>query len=93
MTTSSYDETRRDHVVLGSRRVYSSLKSGYPYVHLFAVEEQTLYDLYSLQAMRLGATVYILDENGGLISSTDEGAVAACALPDPVAESYAAHGK
>lgn len=90
LTTSSYDETRRDHVVLGSRRVYSSLKSGYPYVHLFAVEEQTLYDLYSLQAMRLGATVYILDENGGLISSTDEGAVAACALPDPVAESYAA---
>lgn len=65
LTTSSYGETRRDHVVLGSRRVYSALKSGYPYVHLFAVEEQTLYDLYSLQAMRMGATVYILDENGG----------------------------
>ena len=90
LTTSSYGEPRRDCVVLGSRRVYSALKSGYPYVHLFAVEEQTLYDLYSLQAMRLGATVYILDENGGLISSTDEKAVAACAVPAGISETFAA---
>lgn len=34
LTTSEYGEPRRDHVVLGSRRVYSALKSGYPYVHL-----------------------------------------------------------
>lgn len=40
--------------------------------------------------MRIGATVYIVDENGGLISSTDEAAVADCALPDAVAERFAA---
>lgn len=88
LTTSSYGEPRRDHVVLGSRRVYSALKSGYPYVHLFAVEEQTLYDLYSLQAMRIGAEVYILDETGGLISSTDEKAVEDCAAPEGVVQCF-----
>lgn len=90
LTTSSYGEPRRDCVVLGSRRVYSALKSGYPYVHLFAVEEQSLYDLYALQAMRLGATVYILDGSGQLISSSNEDAVARCAVPDGVRESLEA---
>ena len=90
LTTSRYGESRRDCVVLGSRRVYSALKSGYPYVHLFAVEEQTLYDLYALQAKRLGATVYILDADGRLISSTNAGAVSRCAVPRGVSESLAA---
>lgn len=90
LTTRTYGEPRRDCVVLGSRRVYSALKSGYPYVHLFAVEEQTLYDLYSLQALRMNAAVYILDEEGHLISSTDEGAVARCAAPEGIVEGLAA---
>lgn len=87
LSTSCYDEPRRDHVILGSRRVYSALKSGYPYVHLFAVEEQTLYDLYALQAKRAGAQVYVFDHEGQLISSTDEEAVARCAAPEGVSES------
>lgn len=84
LTTSSYGEVRRDHVVIGSRRVYSALKSGYPYIHIFAVEEASLYELYKVQAQKLQAQVYILDQNGGLISSTDEGAVALCAAPEEV---------
>lgn len=90
LTTSTHGETRRDHVVLGSRRVYSALKSGYPYVHLFAVPEQDLYDLYAAQAAQFGASVYVLDSNGGLISSTDKGAVARCAAPANVTASLSA---
>lgn len=32
LRTERYGEVRRDQVVLGSRRVYSALKSGYPYI-------------------------------------------------------------
>lgn len=81
LSTETYGEPRRDMVVLGSRRVYSALKSGYPYVHIFAVEEQTIYDLYQYQAKRLGADVYVLDQDGNLISSTNEEAVAAGQAP------------
>ena len=85
LKTDRSDEVRRDHIVLGSRRIYSAMKSGYVYVHLFAVEEQTLYEQYSLQALHTGAEVYILDQDGGLISSTNEQAVAECrASPDVV---------
>lgn len=90
LTTSSYGEVRRDHVVFGSRRVYSALKSGYPYIHIFAIEEQKLYDLYRLQAEKLAAEVYILGNTGGLISSTDEAAVAACAVPAEIGQIVAA---
>ena len=89
LSTEPYGEARRDMVVLGSRRVYSALKSGYPYVHIFGIEEQTLYELYQYQAKRLGAAVYVLTEDGGLISSTDEAAVAACAPPEAVARAAA----
>lgn len=85
LRTESYGEVRRDQVVFGSRRVYSALKSGYPYLHVFSIEEQTLYDLYQLQAKRVGAEVYILTADGGLISSTNEDAVAAGAMPEAIA--------
>lgn len=90
LRTEQYGQPRRDHVVLGSRRVYSALKSGYPYIHVFAVEEQKLYDLYRLEAERAGARVYVLDQQGGLISSTDEQAVVDCAAPAPVLEAWQA---
>lgn len=90
LTTRVLGEPRRDHVVLGSRRVYSQYKSGYPYVHIFAIEEQTLYDMYELRAKHLDATVYIMNAAGALISSTDEAAVAACAVPAAIAQANAA---
>ena len=91
LRTEHYEEVRRDQVVFGSRRVYSALKSGYPYLHVFAIEEQTLYDLYELQAKRIGAEVYILTEDGGLISSTNEDAVAAGCVPETLAAALAEH--
>lgn len=88
LRTEQYGQPRRDHVVVGSRRVYSALKSGYPYIHIFAVEEKKLYDLYRLEAERAGAQVYVLDQQGGLISSTSEQAVADCAAPAEVLEAW-----
>ena len=90
LSTETYGEARRDMVVLGSRRVYSALKSGYPYVHIFAIEEQTIYEHYQYQARRLGAAVYVLTEEGALISSTDEAAVAAGQVPAEVTAAAAA---
>ena len=90
LSTETYGEARRDMVVLGSRRVYSALKSGYPYVHIFAIEEQTIYEHYQYQARRLGAAVYVLTEEGALISSTDEAAVAAGQVPAGVTAAAAA---
>lgn len=84
LRTKSLGEARRDHVVVGSRRVYNALKSGYPYVHLFAIEEQTLFELYELQAKHMGCEVFVLNEDGRLISSTDELSVATCHVPEGV---------
>lgn len=75
LTTTVYDVPRRDSVVLGSRRIFSILHSEYQYLHVFAIEEQTFYDAYAEQAAGVNAVVYVLDENGGLISSTQEDAV------------------
>lgn len=88
LSTKEFANARADHVVIGSRRVYSYYKSGYPYVHIFAIPEETLYDMYELQAKHIGAEVYILNSEGKLVSSTNELAVATCWLPEDVADAY-----
>ena len=88
LSTREFTNARQDHVIIGSRRVYNHYKSGYPYVHIFAIPEQTLYDLYELQAKHIGAEVYILNSDGKLISSTNELAVATCWLPKDVTTAY-----
>lgn len=82
LKTARYEMPRRDNVVIGSRRVYSAVRNSYPYIHVFAVEEATLYEQYDLLAKSVGAQVYILDADNNLISSTDEDAVAQCRPPD-----------
>lgn len=88
LSTKEYTSARQDNVIIGSRRVYNHYKSGYPYVHIFAIPEQTLYDLYELQAKHIGAEVYILNSEGKLISSTDDTAVETCCLPEDVTAAY-----
>lgn len=88
LSTREFTEARCDHVIIGSRRVYNHYKSGYPYVHIFAIPEETYYDLYNLQAKHVNAEVYILNSEGKLISSTDEMAVATCWLPKDVAAAF-----
>ncbi|MDD4849259.1 MAG: histidine kinase [Gemmiger sp.] len=72
---------RQDAVVFGSRRVYSPTKSGYPYIHIFAVEEDTLYQRYKLLAESISAEVYVVDAEGNLLSASELSAVEARALP------------
>lgn len=79
--STPYGEVRRDRVCIGSRRIYSPTKYQYPYVHLFVVQEQTLYDLYAETALSAGVDVYLINGQGQLLSSSDEAAVAAGSLP------------
>lgn len=66
---------RADTVLLTSRRVYSAKAKGYRYVHVFALPEYRIWRSYQPLAQSVGATVYILQDNGSLISSSDIDAV------------------
>lgn len=79
-----YYNIRKDRVLVGSRRIYSPMSMQYPYIHIFAIQEQQIYNLYADIAQEAGVDVYLLDENGNLISSTQEFAVASGKLPDYV---------
>ncbi len=63
---------RKDMAIIGSRRVFSRMYDGYDGVHLFAVSEETLYNCYKEILNQYGSMVYITDENGNLLSSSDE---------------------
>lgn len=68
----TYNEIRRDKVVIGSRRIYSSSKLSYPYIQIFSLEEETIYDCYKDEAEENGGYVYVLTKEGDLISCSDE---------------------
>ncbi|MEG0911903.1 MAG: histidine kinase, partial [Ruthenibacterium sp.] len=82
LKTTPYGMPRRDTVIFGSRRVYSPTKSGYPYLHVFAVEEETLYEQYRLLAEKIGAEVYLLDADNALLSSSNLAAVESRTVPE-----------
>lgn len=82
--SNPYWEIRKDRVVVGSRRIYQSAKMQYPYVHIFAIQEKKLYDLYAGIAAEAQVEVYLLDENNNLLSSTQEFAVASGQPPEYV---------
>lgn len=63
---------RKDMAVIGSRRVFSRMLDGYDGVHLFAVSEETLYDCYKEVLNQYESQVYVTDENGSLLSASDE---------------------
>lgn len=68
-------ELRKDKVIFGSRRIYNMRKERYTTIHIFAIPEENLYEKYAGVIETLGAASYIIDENGGLLSSSDEEAV------------------
>lgn len=84
LTTNLYGNVRKDKVVIGSRRVFSSLHGAYQYLHIFAVPEQEFFLSYYDDAEREHAQVYILMPDGGLISSTDSEAVMKGQAPEPI---------
>lgn len=64
-------EVRRDTVIIGSRRVFSRLYNAYEGVHIFAIEEQTVYNKYKDLAEQYAADIYIVTEDGTLLSSSN----------------------
>lgn len=64
-------DIRKDTVVIGSRRVFSRLYNSYEGVHIFAIEEQTIYEKYKDLADQYSADIFIVTEDGTLLSSSD----------------------
>ncbi len=72
LTMITYNEVRKDKVIVGTRRVFSPLKSQYAYIHIFALQEEDLYEKYMNLHEQLGAQIYIVNERAELLSSSDE---------------------
>lgn len=75
-------ELRKQKAILGSRRVFSRLKSSYICIHIFAVNEEKIYEQYKEMADQYHADIYILTESGELISASDENVLRAGHIDD-----------
>lgn len=76
---------RQDLMLLGSRRTYHRHLGYYLNTHLFVIPEQTLFDRYSGYLIGDGMTVYVLDQLGGLLSSSDVQALMQEGIPRELA--------
>ena len=68
-------DIRKDKAVIGTRRVFSRLNNSYIGVHIFALAEDTLYKKYSEIAKQYNSKIYIINEAGALLSSSEEDAL------------------
>lgn len=75
------DNVRRQKAVLGVRRIYSTLKGAYICVHIFTIPEQEIYEIYESTAKSIQGELYIMTDNGELVSSTDENLVKEGRIP------------
>ncbi|MDO4296036.1 MAG: histidine kinase [bacterium] len=66
------EDLHERQAIFGSRRVYSWKNKRYEYVQIFALEEKVIYEMYEERAKSLQGNIYVIDKNGGLISSSDE---------------------
>ena len=64
-------DIRKDKAVIGSRKVFSPLRNTYIGVHVFALSEETLYGKYSEIATQYDSSIYIINESGSLLSSSN----------------------
>ena len=72
MVQDAAGDVRKDKAVFGSRRVYSVWKSAYICTHIFCIHEEDLYETYQESVVETKGEIYILDENGNLISSSNQ---------------------
>lgn len=84
LSTTRYNDMRRNNVIFGSRRIYSTLHNRYRYLHIFAIEELSLYDTYKHIPERFNAQVYLLNEDSELLSSSSPVAFQRQKLPEAV---------
>lgn len=82
MISNMTGDVRRDKAVFGSRRVYSVWKAAYVYTHIFCIQEAELYEAYQESVVETKGEIFILDENGNLLSSSNEESVTRGAVDD-----------
>ena len=82
MVQDAAGDVRRDKAVFGSRRVYSVWKSAYICTHICCIREEDLYEAYQESVVETKGEIYILDENGNLISSSNQECVQRGAVDD-----------
>ncbi len=83
MVQDAAGDVRKDKAVFGSRRVYSVWKSAYICTHIFCIQEEDLYETYQESVVETKGEIYILDENGNLISSSNRECVQRGAVDEP----------
>lgn len=76
MVSDVSGDARSDKAVFGSRRVYSVWKADYICTHIFCIQEKHLYEIYQESVVETKGEIYVLDESGNLISSSDDECVA-----------------
>lgn len=76
MVSDTVGDPRKDKAVFGSRRVYSVWKSAYVCAHIFCIQEEDLYESYKENVVETKGEIYVLDQDGNLISSSDDECVA-----------------
>ncbi|MFR8226943.1 MAG: sensor histidine kinase [Lachnospirales bacterium] len=90
LSSASSGQPRIDNIVVGMRRIMDPFTGVWQYTQFFCIEENEIYQLYRSSAQEMGGTVFLLDKNGELISSSDERCVETGALPkelqDPIME-------
>ncbi len=74
-------EVRERKAVMGIRRIYSWEKGRYECVQLFALKEKDIYEQYAELAQSIPGDIYVVTEDGRLISSSSEKAVEAGEIP------------
>ncbi len=73
---------RKDKAVFGSRRVYSVWKSTYVCTHIFCIKEEDLYESYKENVVETKGEIYVLNQDGNLISSSNDECVARGSVDD-----------
>lgn len=63
-------DLRRDKAIIGSRRIFSRLENAYLGVHIFALDEEEIYEKYSDILSQYDSEVFIMNEEGALLSTS-----------------------
>lgn len=74
-------EIRRDQVVVGVRRILHNFTGNWMYTQFFVIPELQISSLYQESAAEMKGSIYIVDQEGNLISSSDENTVRTGAVP------------
>lgn len=79
-------DMRKDRVVFCVRRILHPFTGTWQYTQFFALGEETFHNIYAGSVAEMNGLMYLMNEAGELISSSDEEAVAAGTVPQEVLE-------